>query len=173
MKIIQEHQKIINDIYKNNKGNISDFRKILIPDREFYFSNGDGILVGQRMTKRILDYLGIHSGQIVVSFAGNMSNPGVITRDHAGNFFIELATEYKEDPVSIGCILSHEVTHMYMALHNIEYSNVDENEIATDITSILLGFGITVLNGYRVEKKGKSFYKKYKRPKTNLWIFIS
>lgn len=157
--MLQEYRNIINDIHKKNKENLDDFRKILVPNREFYYSNGDGVLVGQRMTKRILDYLGINSRQIVTSFVGNMSNPGMITRDQDGNFFVELSAVYKNDPISIGSIIAHEVTHMYMALNNINFSDVNLNEKATDITSILIGLGIIFLNGYSVKREENTFTK--------------
>lgn len=157
--MLQEYRNIINDIHKKNKENLDDFRKILVPNREFYYSNGDGVLVGQRMTKRILDHLGINSRQIVTSFVGNMSNPGMITRDQDGNFFVELSAVYKNDPISIGSIIAHEVTHMYMALNNINFSDVNLNEKATDITSILIGLGVIFLNGYSVKREENTFTK--------------
>lgn len=56
-------------------------------------------------------------------------------------------------------ILSHELTHYYLIKkRKVLFQNTQENEIFTEISSIYLGFGFIVLEGYipRVEFAGRT-----------------
>ncbi|MBQ6846011.1 MAG: hypothetical protein IJO61_02665, partial [Oscillospiraceae bacterium] len=45
-------------------------------------------------------------------------------------------------------ILCHEISHLYMELMDIKYKDLKQNEEATDVTAILLGFGKIMIKGY-------------------------
>ena len=44
-------------------------------------------------------------------------------------------------PYIIGATLAHEISHQLLALNNVYYKNLDENEKLTDFTSIAVGLG--------------------------------
>ena len=117
-----------------------------------------------------LDIIGIqNAGKIIANFIGLSEYVFVIsinkleknTGGHIGleygkkQVFIEISEEilkFKD------VILAHEITHEYLYINNISFSNKYENEILTDIAAIFLGFGKLMLNGSENEDIWKNYY---------------
>lgn len=63
------------------------------------------------------------------------------------NVVIFIDPDILNDPIQVVKVLSHEVSHKYLAFHRLELDKKYENERLTEVTSIFLGFGKFVLNG--------------------------
>lgn len=61
---------------------------------------------------------------------------------------IHIVVKKDYDCEDIAAILCHEITHYYMELIGLEYTDKLQNEEATDVLSIMLGFGEIMINGY-------------------------
>lgn len=72
--------------------------------------------------------------------------------------FIEISEEILKFEDAILAILAHEITHEYLYINNISFSDKYENEILTDIAAIFLGFGKLMLNGSENEDIWKNYY---------------
>jgi len=119
------------------------------------------------------DIIGIqNAGKIIANFIGLSDYIFVISinkleKDTGGHIdleygkkqvFIEISEEILKFKDAILAILAHEITHEYLYINNISFSNKYENEILTDITAIFLGFGKLILNGSENEDIWKNYY---------------
>ena len=84
---------------------------------------------------------------MIWNLSNGLINPGVTTFD-GNNFRIKLFNFNKFTHREYHSILAHEVSHVFLKEKQLELSNVDENEIFTDLTAIFLGFGNFLLRGY-------------------------
>jgi len=119
------------------------------------------------------DIIGIqNAGKIIAEFIGLPDYIFVIKinkleKDIGGHIkleygkkqvFIEISEEILKFEDAILAILAHEITHEYLYINNISFSNKYENEILTDIAAIFLGFGKLMLNGSENEDIWKNYY---------------
>jgi len=74
--------------------------------------------------------------------------PGMII--HEGPCFsrVRVAITNKHSPLVMGGILAHELTHHFLAAHNVREADTDANERLTDVATAYLGLGKLTLNGY-------------------------
>jgi len=137
--------------------------------------------LGTKIQYQILDPFPLHSkdiigiqnvGKIIANFIGLSDYIFVIstnkleknTGGHIGleygkkQVFIEISEETLKFKDAILAILAHEITHEYLYINNISFSNKYENEILTDIAAIFLGFGKLMLNGSENEDIWKNYY---------------
>jgi len=137
--------------------------------------------LGMRTQYQILDPFPLHSkdiigiqnaGKIISNFIGlsdyifvisinklEKSTGGHIKLEHGKKqVFIEISEETLKYDNAILAILAHEITHEYLYINNISFSNRYENEILTDIAAIFFGFGKLMLNGSENEDIWKNYY---------------
>jgi len=137
--------------------------------------------LGMKVQYQILDPFPLHSkdiigiqnaGKIIANFIGLSDYIFVIsinkleknTGGHIGleygkkQVFIEISEEILKFKDAILAILAHEITHEYLYINNISFSNKYENEVLTDIAAIFLGFGKLILNGSENEDIWKNYY---------------
>jgi len=119
------------------------------------------------------DIIGIqNAGKIIAGFIGLSDYIFVIRinkleKDIGGHIkiehgkkeiLIEISEEILKFNDTILTILAHEITHEYLYINNVSFSNEYENEILTDIAAIFLGFGKLMLNGMENENIWKNYY---------------
>jgi len=114
----------------------------------------------QNAGKIIANFIGLSDYMFVTSINRLEKNVGGhIKLEHAKKqVFIEISEEILKFKDAILAILVHEITHEYLYINNISFSNEYENEILTDITAIFLGFGKLMLNGSENENIWKNYY---------------
>lgn len=157
----KKYTPVLTDIYK-----IVEFYEgeKLLTKKDFIIKNKyyNHIKPGKYVTEyiedlaaEIFDYLNISSKLNVVvlydendRYTSKRQETGYyrsnkVTRD------IHIIVKKDYDCEDIAAILCHEITHYYMELIGLEYSNKIKNEEATDVLSIMLGFGEIMINGYR------------------------
>jgi len=64
---------------------------------------------------------------------------------------IQIPFFYVGKKYSTGAILAHEMTHAFLAYRGITLEDTKENEVLTDITTIFIGLGKLLLNGFTIE----------------------
>lgn len=116
----------------------------------------------QYVTNEISKYLGLKNIPSVKYDWGIKMEPEVAgqIRSVNHNNSIHIPFFYVGKKYEIGCILAHELTHAFLFSKNIIFSNIIENEMFTDLTSIFIGLGKLVLNG-KVEKSEKHLNENY------------
>jgi len=114
----------------------------------------------QNAGKIIANFIGLSDYIFVISINKLEKNTGGhIELEHGKKqVFIEISEEILKFKDAILAILAHEVTHEYLYINNISFSNKYENEILTDIAAIFLGFGKLMLNGSENEDIWKNYY---------------
>jgi len=88
---------------------------------------------------------------------------------------IQIPLYYVGKPDALGGILAHELTHEFLAFHNIKFTNLDETEQLTDLASIALGLGKLVLNGTVSEllpSTGEGHILGYLSPELKVYAFM-
>ena len=111
----------------------------------------------QNVGKIIANFIGLSDYAFVISINKLEKNTGGRIGLEYGKkqVFIEISEEilkFKD------AILAHEITHGYLYINNISFSNKYENEILTDIAAIFFGFGKLMLNGSENEDTWKNYY---------------
>ncbi len=102
------------------------------------------------MQKSIFDYLALPYDSVMCNYAKDVSAPGLFSLKN-GHESIVIDEKYRYSPLRVGAILTHESMHVYMHRAGLEVSDVTENELRTDIASILVGLGILIVNGMSYE----------------------
>lgn len=114
----------------------------------------------QNAGKIIANFIGLSYYIFVISINKLEKNTGGHIELEYGRkqVFIEISEEILKFEDAILAILAHEITHEYLYINNISFSNKYENEILTDIAAIFLGFGKLMLNGSENEDIWKNYY---------------
>ena len=114
----------------------------------------------QNAGKIIANFIGLSDYIFVISINKLEKNTGGHIELEYGKkqVFIEISEEILKFEDAILAILAHEITHEYLYINNISFSNKYENEILTDIAAIFLGFGKLMLNGSENEDIWKNYY---------------
>lgn len=137
---------------------IIDPWSLFAPTHEIYGKLASG---NQYELQVVVDLLGRHlnlsrvpaakydwSLKIPLHAGGQIRNPGSEVS------VIRIPFSSVGKPYAIGATLAHEMSHHLLALNEMYYPDVDENEKITDLTSIAVGFGKLVLNGLALEASG-------------------
>jgi len=114
----------------------------------------------QNAGKIIANFIGLSDYIFVISINKLEKNTGghIELKYGKKQVFIEISEEILKFEDAILAILAHEITHEYLYVNNISFSNKYENEILTDIAAIFLGFGKLMLNGSENEDIWKNYY---------------
>ena len=118
--------------------------------------NTQDIIDVQKAARIIADFVGLKFTTIVVVYAKQKENSsGSIRLDkNHEEVFIEISENAKNFPSSLLAIIAHEISHKYLQINELSFSNNYENEIFTDLTTVYLGLGKLSLNGcYNFKKK--------------------
>ncbi len=113
----------------------------------------------QKAAKTIADFVGLNNLVFIVAKTKQKSNVGgyIELNNNENEVFIEISDNISKSQNAVLAVLAHEITHKYMQINAISCGTGPlleyENEILTDITSIFLGFGKLMLNGYEIVKE--------------------
>jgi len=141
---------------------------ILLDDVKFYkpFANIDNVQISdskdvieiQKVAKKLSDHIGLSSLSFIITY-------GEQTKDRAGkidlnkslNVFIDISSDLTRTPNGIIATLCHEIAHKFNQVNGYAFSNTYENEIFTDLTAVVLGFGKYMLNGKKTTFNENNF----------------
>jgi DNA-directed RNA polymerase subunit RPC12/RpoP len=114
----------------------------------------------QNAGKIIANFIGLSDYTFVIGINKLEKNVGghIETEHGKKQVFIEISEEILKFKDAVLAILAHEITHKYLYVNNVSFSNKYENEILTDIAAIFLGFGKLMLNGGENENIWKNYY---------------
>jgi ribosomal protein L37AE/L43A len=103
--------------------------------------------------KIIAKFVGLGDCNFIINFKENTDYAGKINLiDQSKNIKIVISREILDYPEVILATLSHEITHKFLSINQFSFENNYKNELATDIATLLIGFGKLVLNGVYVAK---------------------
>jgi len=114
-------------------------------DEAFYASCIESIGLLQLAVRRIIDHLGLSCDTVSVTFT-ELSHPGHIER-YGRDWYIEISSEYAQDPFAIGAILAHECCHILVADRGVPRFKTAIDEVHVDLAAMLSGLGALTLNG--------------------------
>ena len=107
----------------------------------------------------IFNYLGLYDYTVLVSFVKMDQSAGDIELNNNSDktVYININETYKYNNAAVLCILAHEICHKLLYVNNLYIPNMRlENEVRTDLATIITGLGKLTLNGCintRVSKK--------------------
>jgi hypothetical protein len=110
----------------------------------------DPVLSAQRLARSIADVYRLQVRTIVVSFQADLPVAGRVELGPTADFFVELRSELKSQPRKIAAVLAHEVAHIFLHRRRLEFTEVLDNEVLTDTTALVYGFGALLLDTYQV-----------------------
>lgn len=109
-----------------------------------------------KAAKQIADFIGLGDYAFIVDTVKQKEHIGghidLSTNDMI--VFIEIDPGMLKFPYSVAATLCHEVCHKYLQVNGLRLPLEIENEILTDITTVLLGFGKRMLNGREARHVG-------------------
>ena len=115
------------------------------------FQRGDAVVSVQRLARSIIQVYGFDSGAVVVTFLPQLSSAGRVEYEPGQGFFIEIHTQYADRLADLITVLSHEIAHIFLVRHGLAFENRFGNEVLTDVTAALWGFGRFMVESYKNE----------------------
>lgn len=104
---------------------------------------------GKWLTEHVLEHLSLPRGDIQFEFkklegdiAGTVKNTGI-------GYLVEMSQDLQDNFRALSAILIHELMHIYLGEHGLSYKSQDECEELTDLSCVLLGFGLPMINAKR------------------------
>ncbi|HEV7768866.1 MAG TPA: hypothetical protein VGQ76_27985 [Thermoanaerobaculia bacterium] len=137
---------------------ILDAAPLVEPTNEWFPEPWDTTAAhAHRLAQRLLHYAGLTTLRPTLSaFEPQLNEDGTAPRDaHTAGWFagIENRRAYFglhvgqfSDPEAAAGVLAHEVAHAWRTYHQLIVDDREEEELLTDVTTILLGFGILSTN---------------------------
>lgn len=126
---------------------------VLRPSPEFFPDPWDGQLADvHRLTQRLMHQAGL--GRLAFTISGFDDGEDVWDRGTAGWFagikdgrcLFGVHVDKLKDPEAAIGVMAHEVAHAWRAHHELIDDDRDVEEILTDLTTIVLGFGVFTTN---------------------------
>lgn len=121
------------------------------------FPVNDPVISVQHLARKIARAYELSVGTVIVTFVEGLEEAGRVELSGAGqrDFFVELRAEYKDQPRVITAILGHEVAHIFLHHHRVHLAAGLGEEILTDVTAVLYGFGAVMADTFRVSEKSE------------------
>ena len=113
------------------------------------YDRTDPILSIQRLAKSIGQEYRLVIGTVVVSFSSSLDHAAHVEIGHSNDYFIEVNSAYKNRPGELGAILGHELAHIFLHRHGLSLQDTMPNEILTDTTAALYGFGLLMADSFQ------------------------
>lgn len=107
----------------------------------------DPLLYVIDLTRYITNKIGLPPGEIIPSFVRKENAAGTVEYTSKSEYFVEIDNAFKNSVPAIASIISHEITHVWLAKYNLVLDDRESNEKLTDLTAIFLGLGVMILNG--------------------------
>ncbi|MEW6747061.1 MAG: hypothetical protein AB1486_30360 [Planctomycetota bacterium] len=147
LAVIKESIKLL---YKHlSPQRIKSFSRSLSPSEAAMANGGDIVIAVQSLAGVIVRHLQLPKACIIVTFR-DMEDPGRVELTPKDDYLVDLQNKYRTDHRDIAAVLAHEVTHVFLHRHGIQFPDSSENELLTDTAAVYLGIGWLCLNAYRV-----------------------
>lgn len=125
------------------------YKRRLITEEKISFTNPIDYII--ELVREIVKNLGLPSKNIVATFSG-VSSAGKVEHRSGEPYFIEISNEWKDNRIAIAAIIAHEMAHVWMDEQGFRETDTQMNEKLTDLSAILFGLGVLLMNGLGVEK---------------------
>ena len=128
----------------------------------FYAACTESIITLQSAAKRIVQHLGLACDSVICTFR-TLPNPATIQR--IGNdWFVEIASEYRNDAHALGAILAHEICHILVDERGVPHFENAVDEVHVDLAVMLSGLGALTLNAIETtsEVRGDLRYTRHR-----------
>lgn len=125
---------------------------------------------GKWLTERVIEHLSLPGGDIKFEFKKLETSIAGTVRSTGTGYLVDMSQDLQDNYRALSAILIHELMHIYLSNHGLFYKSQNEYEELTDLSCVLLGFGIPMINAKRawhVERgvlggggieKGTSYY---------------
>lgn len=125
------------------------YKRWWIFEEKISFTNPIDYII--ELGKEIVKNLGLPSRNIVATFSG-VDSAGRVEHQSGEPYFIEISNKWRDNRIAIAAIIAHEMAHVWMDEQSLREADTQMNEKLTDLTAILLGLGVLLMNGLEVEK---------------------
>lgn len=105
-----------------------------------------GVKDGEWLTDQVIQHLSLPRGDISFEFTPLKPPIAGTVESSGGKYRVKMSKDLRDNFRSVSAILIHEMMHVYLNAHGISYKTQKENEEATDLACVLMGFGIPMIN---------------------------
>ena len=127
---------------------IRSFSESVDPTKIFNPSERDPVIATNKLAIQLIRYLKLPYCRVFVSFKAGLPCAGRVELTSSNDYFVELKSQHKNNPIEIAGIIAHEITHILLYRERLWFPIELENELLTDTTSAYLGVGWLTLNAY-------------------------
>jgi hypothetical protein len=107
----------------------------------------------QHLARSICEVYGLSVGTVVVTFRSDLEAAGCVEIGPSRDFFVEVQERFRTDARRLAQILGHEVAHIFLREHGIDRPETLANEVLTDTTAAVYGFGALMADSYVVDEQ--------------------
>jgi hypothetical protein len=104
---------------------------------------------GKWLTERIIEHLSLPGGDIKFEFKKLETSIAGTVRSTGTGFLVDMSQVLQDNFRALSAILIHELMHIYLSNHGLFYKSQNEYEELTDLSCVLLGFGLPMINAKR------------------------
>lgn len=104
---------------------------------------------GKWLTECVIGHLSLPSGDIKFEFKKLATNIAGTVKSTGTGYLVDMSRDLQDNFRALSAILIHELMHIYLGNHGLFYKSQDEREELTDLSCVLLGFGLPMTNAKR------------------------
>ena len=127
----------------------------------------DDLLLSE--TKRMLEFAGLYGYDVDVKYSKLDDNVGgnIILNDSLEKaIHVNVSEKYRRKYAATIAILAHEICHKILSVNNLNVPLDIMNEVYTDLTTIYMGFGEIIIEGYNMSSHNDCQILGYLTPET-------
>ena len=113
------------------------------------YNSKDHILSAQGLAVEVAKVYDLKVGTLVVTF-GSLKSAANVELGPSDDYFIEVDNQFTGRPKELGAVLGHELAHIFLHRAGIHGEDTWSNEILTDTTAAIYGFGALMADSFTV-----------------------
>ncbi len=110
----------------------------------------DPVIAAQRLAVEVAKNYQLRVGTLVITFTPGLPSAALVEIGPSDDYFIEVDPRFKLESKNLAAILGHELAHVFLHRNRLELEDPLSNEILTDITAALYGFGAVMADSFTV-----------------------
>lgn len=119
------------------------------------YDSKNPIVSAQHLAVEVAKAYELQVGTLVIGFKSGLKAAAVVEIGASNDFFIEVRSEFMKRPKDLSAVLGHELAHIFLHRKSIGIEDTWGNEILTDTTSAVYGFGALMADTFRITQTSR------------------